>query len=119
MLSRPHPCLGWLYISPTDTRQCLDRLLRDRDAALEVDPTFSGMPQSFIDWTWQTWLPSRLHRYEKQVMEHLSYLNRKIAELNGDLEKVAGGILDSRDEAVDLRDRLQRELAARVVTEAR
>ena len=119
MLSRPHPCLGWLYISPTDTRQCLDRLLRDRDAALEVDPTFSGMPQSFIDWTWQTWLPSHLHRYEKQVQEHLSYLNRKIAELNGDLEKAAGGILDSRDEAVDLRDRLQRELAARVVTEAR
>ena len=25
MLARPHPCLGWLYISPTDTRQCLDR----------------------------------------------------------------------------------------------
>ena len=112
MLSRPHPCLGWLYISPADTRHCMDRLLRDRDAALEVDPTFSGMPQSFIDWTWHTWLPSHLHRYEKQVQEHLSYLNFKIAELNGDLEKAAGGILDSRDEAVDLPDRLQRELDA-------
>ena len=52
MLARPHRCLGWLYISPTDTRQCVNRLLRDRDAALEVDPTFSGMPQSFIDLTW-------------------------------------------------------------------
>ena len=58
-------------------------------------------------------LPSHLHRYEQQVQEHLSYLNFKIAELNGDLEKAAGGILDSRDEAVDLRDRLQRELDAR------
>ncbi len=67
MLSRPHPCLGWLYISPADTRHCMDRLLRDRDAALEVDPTFSGMPQSFIDWTWHTWLQSHRHRYEKQV----------------------------------------------------
>ena len=47
------------------------------------------------------------------MQEHLSYLNFKIAELNGDLEKAAGGILDSRDEAVDLRDRLQRELDAR------
>ena len=91
----------------------MDRLLSDRDAALELDPTFSGMPQAFIDWTWQTWLPANLHRYEKQVQEHLSYLNRKIAELNGDLEKAAGGILDSRDEAVDLRARLQRELDAR------
>ena len=112
MLARPYPCLGWLFISPTDTRQCLDRLLRDRDASLEVDPTFSGMLQSFIDWTWHTCLPSHLHRYEKQVQEHLSYLNRKITELNGDLEKAAGGILDSRDEAVDLRDRVQRELDA-------
>ena len=113
MLARPHPCLGWLHISPADTRLVMDRLLTERDAALEVDPSFSGMPQSFIDWTWQTWLPSHLHRYEKQVQEHLSYLNFKIAELNGDLEKAAGGILDSRDEAVDLRDRLQRELEAR------
>ena len=44
---------------------------------------------------------------------HLSYLGFKSAELNGELEKAAGGILDSRDEAVDLRDRLQRELDAR------
>jgi hypothetical protein len=29
----------------------MDRLLRDRDAALEVDRNFSGMPQAFIDWT--------------------------------------------------------------------
>ena len=57
MLSRPHPCLGWLHISPADTRRVFDRLLSDRDAGLEADPTFSRMPQCFIDWTWQTWLP--------------------------------------------------------------
>ena len=113
MLARPHPCLGWLYINPADTRRAMDRLLRDRDAALEVDPTFSGMPQSFIDWTWQTWLPSHLHRYEKQVEAHIRYLDLKIGNLNHDLEQIAGGVLDSRDEAVDLRDRLQRELDAR------
>ena len=71
MLARPHPCLGWLHISPADTRRVFDRLLSDRDAALEADPTFSRMPQCFIDWTWQTWLPGNLHRYEKQVREHL------------------------------------------------
>ena len=64
-------------------------------------------------WIRQTWLPSHLHRYERQVQEHLSYLNFKIAEVNGDLEKAAGGIPDSRDEAVDLRDRLHRQLDAR------
>ena len=63
MLHRPCPCLGWLHISHSDTRKVMDRLLRDRDAALEANSTFSGMPQSFIDWTWQTWLPANLHRY--------------------------------------------------------
>ena len=113
MLARPHPALGWLHISPADTRRVMDRLLAERDAALEVDPPFSGMPQSFIDWTWQTWLPSHLHRYEKQVEAHLAYLDSKIGTLNSELEKRVGGVLDDRDAAADLRDRLQRELDAR------
>ena len=57
MLSRPHPCLGWLYVNPGDTRRLFDRLCSFRDIELEKDPTFSIMPQSFIDWTRQTWLP--------------------------------------------------------------
>ena len=44
MLSRPHPALGWLYITPADTRRVMDRLLRDRDAAVEADPNDTGMP---------------------------------------------------------------------------
>ena len=113
MLARPHPCLGWLYISPADTRRVMDRLLAERDAALEVDPTFSGMPQSFIDWTWQTWLPSHLHRYEQQVEAHILYLDSKVGTLNSVLERRVGGVLDDCDAAADLRDRLQRELDAR------
>ena len=115
MLARPHPCLGWLHISPADTRRVMDRLLAERDAALEVDPTFSGMPQSFIDWTWQTWLPSHLHRYEQQVEAHLAYLDSKIGTLNSELERRVGGVLDDRDAAADLRDRLQRQLDARAM----
>ena len=113
MLSRPHPCLGWLHVTPNDTRRLTARLLQERDAALEADPSHSGMPQSFIDWTWHTWLPSNLHRYEKQVREHLKYLDSKIGRLNEEIERTAGGVLDDRDAAADLRDRLQRELAAR------
>lgn len=47
------------------------------------------------------------------MQKYLSYLNSKIAELNGDLEKAASGTLDSYDEAVDLSDCLQRELDER------
>ena len=88
------------------------RLLQERDAALEADPIHSGMPQAFIDWTWQTWLPANLHRYEKQIAEHITYLDLKIDGLNKDLEHVAGGVLDDRDAAADLRVRPQSKLNA-------
>ena len=58
-------------------------------------------------------MPANLHRYEKQIAEHIAYLDLKIDGLNKDLEHVAGGVLDNRDAAADLRDRLQRELDAR------
>ena len=113
MLSRPHPCLGWLYISPADTRRVMDRLPRDRDAELEKDPSFSGMPQAFIDWTWRSWLPANMHRYEERIREHIHYLDGKLSTLNLELEQLAGGVLDNRDAAADLRERLQRQLDAR------
>ena len=114
MLSRPHPVFGdWCYCQPGDSQRLLDRQLAFRDAALKEDPNFSGMPQAFIDWTWQQWLPSHLHRYEKQVEEHIHYLDQKLGRLNEEIERAAGGILDDRDAAADLRDRLKRELEAR------
>ena len=54
-----------------------------------------------------------MHRYQAQVEEHIHYLDLKIGSLNNSLEQIAGGVLDDRDAAADLRDRLQRELDAR------
>ena len=113
MLSRPHPCLGWLYITPRDTRYVMDRLLHYRDLELAENPEFTGMPQAFIDWTGIGWLPSNLHRYDEQVRQHIAYLDSKIGNLNHELVQRAGGLLDDRDAAADLRDRLKRELQAR------
>ena len=58
-------------------------------------------------------MPANLHRYEKQIAEHIAYLDLKIDVLNKDLEYIAGGVLDKHDAAADLRDRLQCELDAR------
>ena len=44
---------------------------------------------------------------------HILYLESKIGTLNSELERRAGVVLDDRDAAADLRDRLQRELDAR------
>ena len=49
----------------------------------------------------------------KQIEEHIRYLDQKLGRLNAQLEQIAGGVLDDRDAAADLRDRLQRELDAR------
>jgi hypothetical protein len=42
----------------------------------------------------------------------IAYIDLKIDGLNKDLEYIAGGVLDDRDAAADLRDRLKRELAS-------
>ena len=68
------------------------------------------MPQAFFDWTWHGWLPANLHLYEKQIAEHIAYFDLKIDGLNKDLAHIAGGVLDDRDAAADLRDWLQNEL---------
>ena len=91
----------------------MDRLLRDRDKALDADPSFSGMHQAFIDWTWETRLPNHINRYKAQIEEHIHYLDYKIGELNLEAEKLAGGVLDNRDAAAELRDRLKREIEVR------
>ena len=72
----------------------------------------SGIPQAFIDWTWRTWLPSNRHRYEKQIGEHIAHIDLKFDNLDKDIEHIAGGDIDYRDEAADLRDRLKRELSS-------
>ena len=54
-----------------------------------------------------------MHCYEKRIREHIHYLDLKLGQLNKQLEQVAGGVLDDRDAAADLRERLQRQLESR------
>ena len=45
----------------------------------------------------------------------LDYLDSKSGGLNHELERLDGGVLDDRDAATELRDRLQRELNAKAL----
>jgi len=58
-------------------------------------------------------LPANRLRYEERVREHIHYLDGKLSTLNLELEQLGGGVLDNRDAAADLRERLQRQLDAR------
>ena len=113
MLARPHPCLGWLSIQPSDSVRVMEKLLHFRDEELKKNPSFSGMPSGFEQWTWTTWLPAALARrpgYRQQLEEHVERLSYEISALNRQIESQASVLLDQRDEAADLRERLMREL---------
>ena len=109
MPARPHPVLGWLNCETGDSRRLLDRQLAHRNQALEADPSFSGMPPRFVDEIWVKWLPKAVAKpfYRDQLTAHVAELERQIANLSWEIELQSGGLLDQRDAAVDLSQRLK------------
>ena len=109
MLARPRPVLGWLHCQPEDSRRLRDRQLTHRDHALEADPGFSGMPASFVEENWVNWLLKAVAQsfYRDQLTTHVAELERQITNLSREIELQSGGLLDQRDAAMDLRQRLK------------
>ena len=81
MLARPHPCLGWLHCQQQDSRRLLDRQLTLRDEAFEADPSCSGMPPSFVEENWVSWLRKAIAQpfYRDQLSAHVAELERQIS----------------------------------------
>jgi hypothetical protein len=100
-------------------QRLMDRLLNFRDKALEVDPEHTGTPADFVQYCRISWLPANLGRpfYRAQAETHLETLARRIENLNRDIEKTAGSLLDQRDAAVAEREWLAHELAQLAVNE--
>ena len=76
-----------------------------RDHPLKADPSFSDMPQRFVEKTWVNWLPKAVAQpfYRDQLSAHVAELKRQISNLSGEIERQSGGLLDQRDATVDLR----------------
>ena len=94
-LSRPHPRLGWLYISRPDWNRTLEQCLRLRDAS--DDPMASGQPDTYVQWVDDVELPQLAARYRSQFTTRiddrraeLERLERSIADGRMDLEPAAG-----------------------------
>ena len=114
MLARPHPIWGdWLHVQAGDMQRLMDRLLDFRDRALEVDPQHTGTPADFVTYCRVSWLPANLTRpfYKAQAEAHLETLARRIENLNKDIERQSGSLLDQRDAAVAELEWLMHELA--------
>ena len=67
------------------------------------------MPASFVEETWVNWLPKVVAKlfYRDQLTAHVAELERQITNLSREIERQSGGLLDKRDAAVDLRQRLK------------
>ena len=69
------------------------------------------MPPRFIEETWVNRLPKAVAAqpfYRHQLTAHVAELERQITNISREIELQSGGLLDQRDAAVDLRQRLKR-----------
>ena len=114
MLARPHPLWGHIFhVQAGDMQRLMDRLLNYRDKALEADPQHTGMPEDFKTYCRISWLPAHIGKpfYRNQAQAHVDALALRIENLNKDIERTAGSLLDQRDAAVAEREWLMHELA--------
>ena len=114
MLARPHPLWGdWLHVQAGDMQRLMDRLLDFRDKALEADANFSGMPEDFKTYCRISWLPAHIGKpfYRNRAQAHVDALALRIENLNKDIERSAGSLLDQRNAAAAEREWLMHELA--------
>ena len=63
----------------------------------------------FVEETWFNWLPKAVAKpfYRDQLTAHIAELECQISNLSREIERQSGGLLDQRDAAVDLRQRLK------------
>ena len=89
------------------------RLLDFRDKALEVDPQHTGMPEDFKTYCRISWLPAHIGKpfYRNHAQAHVDALALRIENLNKDIERSAGSLLDQRNAAAAEREWLMHELA--------
>ena len=69
------------------------------------------MPPEFEQWCKTSWLPSNLGRifYCNQAETHIQGLAIKIGNLQKEIEDLAGGLLDQRDDLIQQHLWLQNE----------
>ena len=67
------------------------------------------MPPRLIEEIWDNWLPQAIAQpfYRDQLTAHVAELERQISYISREIELKSGGMLDQRDAAVDLRQRLK------------
>ena len=50
-LARPHPALGWLFLSGQEYRICYNKLIAMRDEQIKAGTYTSGLPDGYMEWS--------------------------------------------------------------------
>lgn len=99
-VSKAHPIAGWLRVEARTYSHTLDRILRDRDQHLLVEPQHSGLPPASGEWFWSEQLPSLMAdpKIRDQVLSRLAELAARRQEVEGQVRRQAGALLEQQAE---------------------
>ena len=87
-LGRPHPCLGWLFLSGQEYRICFNKLIAMRDEQIKQGTYDSGLPEGYLEWSYGHLKELvKIPIYKKRIEEHLSQLNLSISNREKELNQ--------------------------------
>ena len=87
-LGRPHPCLGWLFLSGQEYRICYNKLIAMRDEQIKAGTYTSGLPDGYMEWSLENLkVLATFPQYKKRIQEHLSQLNLSIENRRKELRQ--------------------------------
>ena len=87
-LARPHPALGWLFLSGQEYRICYNKLIAMRDEQIKAGTYTSGLPDGYMEWSLENLkVLATFPQYKKRIQEHLSQLNLSIENRRKELRQ--------------------------------
>lgn len=99
-VSKCHPVAGWLHVPASVYSATLDRILRDRDRHLLVEPQHSGLPPASGEWFWSEQLPRLVAdpKIRQQVLERQAALAASRLAIEDQVRLQAGVLLEQQAE---------------------
>jgi len=87
-LARPHPALGWLFLSGQEYRICYNKLIAMRDEQIKKGTYDSGLPEGYEEWAYENLKELvKIPIYKKRIQEHLSQLELSISNRRKELNQ--------------------------------
>lgn len=92
-MKRTHPSnvVGWLFVEPVEYQRAMNEQLRQRDAELALDRTFSGEPPAFSKWALDhvAGLAAADQSIARQISERIAKLEDQLSKAETERQRQA------------------------------